>query len=113
MPLLPLQVLLDCHLAGARCPACAFVSVSQRPKECLQSRCSAKLLLCDNVVRYRTQQGSPGEQEVQGVPLPRVHADFTFKSGVERLHTLLPDKAAELQRTPFAIMQVGALQKKL
>lgn len=41
-------------------------------------------------------------------PVPRVHVDYTLKSGVERLQALLPDEAEKLQRTPFAVIQVSS-----
>lgn len=46
------------------------------------------------------------EVELAGKPVARVHVDYTTKSGVERLHTLLPDEADQLQKTPFAVIQV-------
>ena len=39
----------------------------------------------------------------------RVHVDYTLKSGPGRLHEVLPEEAAELQKTPFAVIQVPLL----
>lgn len=39
----------------------------------------------------------------------RVHVDYTVRSGPGRLHQLLPDEADTLKRTPFAVIQVGAM----
>ena len=44
--------------------------------------------------------------DARGQPVSRVHVDYTTRSGVERLHTLLPDEAEKLQKTPFAVIQV-------
>lgn len=46
------------------------------------------------------------ELEQRGQPVARVHVDYTTRSGVERLHMLLPDEAEKLQQTPFAVIQV-------
>ena len=40
-------------------------------------------------------------------PVPRVHVDFTLKSGPARLQAVLPEDAAALSKTPFAVIQVS------
>ena len=39
--------------------------------------------------------------------MSKVHVDYDLRSGIERLHVLLPDEADKLQRTPFAVVQVS------
>ena len=42
-----------------------------------------------------------------GQPVPKVHVDYTTKSGFERLDALVPKEEAErLKKTPFAAIQV-------
>lgn len=43
-----------------------------------------------------------------------VHVDYTSSSGIDRLDALLPDEAAKLRETPFAVIQVRmTLERKL
>jgi len=35
-----------------------------------------------------------------------VHVDYTPKGAPLRLHSVLPDEAEELKKTPFAVIQV-------
>ncbi|KAK9806032.1 hypothetical protein WJX73_007367 [Symbiochloris irregularis] len=56
--------------------------------------------------QLRSQEDLSSELAARNQPVSRVHVDYTLKSGVERLHMLLPDEADKLQRTPFAVIQV-------
>ena len=50
----------------------------------------------------------PTQNVKEGQPVARVHVDYTVKSGPERLQALLPvEEVAQLQKTPFAIIQVS------
>ena len=50
----------------------------------------------------------PTQNVKEGQPVARVHVDYTVKSGPERLQALLSaEEVAELQKTPFAIIQVS------
>ena len=51
--------------------------------------------------------------ELPGLPVSKVHVDYTVKSGVERLHRVLPEEAEKLQKTPFAVIQVHLYQMVL
>ena len=47
----------------------------------------------------------------RGKPVPFVHVDYSTKSGYERLEALVPKEEAErLRKTPFAAIQVSAIQ---
>ena len=42
----------------------------------------------------------------RGKPVQRTHVDYSLNSGPGRLEELLPEEAENLQKTPYAVIQV-------
>jgi hypothetical protein len=53
----------------------------------------------DHTIRRRTEGSNR-------VPVPRVHNDYTVKSGPQRVRDLLPDEAGQLLKQRFAVINV-------
>ena len=53
---------------------------------------------------FRAQNDAELTMTAARAPVPRVHCDYTTRSGIERLAGL-PDEADRLTKTPFAVLQ--------
>jgi len=70
---------------------------------------ASRVHVFDNTVRHghiKAQPENRFELESQGQPVGMVHVDYTPKGAPLRLHSVLPDEAEELKKTPFAVIQV-------
>ncbi|KAK9807623.1 hypothetical protein WJX72_004557 [[Myrmecia] bisecta] len=65
---------------------------------------ATRVHIFDNTIRRGYVKKS--DSSMRGMPVARVHVDYTVKSGPERLQALLPDEADQLTKTPFAVIQV-------
>lgn len=65
-----------------------------------------RVLVFDHTIRRRPSAAPNPAVGVPREPVPRVHNDYTFKSGPQRVRDLLPEQAAELLQRRFSIINV-------
>ena len=71
-----------------------------------QATGAARVLVFDDTVRRRVASPRDGIDRPRREPVPRVHNDYTTKSGPQRVRDLLPDEAERLLRRRFSIINV-------
>ncbi|KAK9813676.1 hypothetical protein WJX73_002659 [Symbiochloris irregularis] len=68
---------------------------------------ASRVHLFDHTLRKGSMRNSDGHvRGGRGQPVPRLHVDYTLRTGHTRLKELLPDEADQLTKTPFAVIQV-------
>jgi hypothetical protein len=65
-----------------------------------------RVVVFDHTVRRRLHETSAGPNTVRREPVPRVHNDYTAKSGPQRVRDLMADEAQTLLRRRFSIINV-------
>jgi hypothetical protein len=67
---------------------------------------AVRIVVFDHTVRRRLENAQDGTSRPRREPVPRVHNDYTAKSGPQRVRDLLPDEAERLLRRRFSIINV-------
>ncbi len=67
---------------------------------------ASRVVIFDHTVRRRIPGVSDRSTGLPRQPVPRVHVDYTVKSGPQRVRDLLPDEADELLRHRFSVINV-------
>jgi hypothetical protein len=67
---------------------------------------AACVVVFDHTVRRRFEDAQDGTDRPRREPVPRVHNDYTLKSGPQRVRDLLPEEAESLLRRRFSIINV-------
>lgn len=67
---------------------------------------AARVVVFDHTIRRRIPGASDRSSGVPRQPVPRVHNDYTVKSGPQRVRDLLGDEADDLLRRRFAVINV-------
>lgn len=65
-----------------------------------------RAVIFDHTIRRRIPGVSDRSTGLPRQPVPRVHVDYTVKSGPQRVRDLLPDEADELLRHRFSVINV-------
>jgi hypothetical protein len=65
-----------------------------------------RVIVFDHTVRRRRDEFEAPADRPARVPVPRVHIDYTLKSGPQRVRDLLPDEASSLLRRRFSVINV-------
>jgi hypothetical protein len=65
-----------------------------------------RVVIFDHTIRRRTAGATDRAYEMPRQPVPRVHVDYTVRSGPQRVRDLLADEASELLRHRFSIVNV-------
>lgn len=67
---------------------------------------AARVLVFDHTIRRRIPGAADRTKGIPRQPVPRVHNDYTVKSGPQRVRDLLGDEADDLLRRRFAVVNV-------
>lgn len=67
---------------------------------------ASRVVVFDHTIRRRIPGVSDRTSGLPRQPVPRVHVDYTVKSGPQRVRDLLPDEAPELLKRRFAVINV-------
>lgn len=67
---------------------------------------ASRVVIFDHTIRRRIPGVSDRSTGLPRQPVPRVHVDYTVKSGPQRVRDLLPDEADELLRHRFSVINV-------
>jgi len=67
---------------------------------------ASRVVVFDHTIRRRIAGVSDRASGFPRQPVPRVHVDYTVKSGPQRLRDVLPDEASELLKKRFAVINV-------
>jgi hypothetical protein len=67
---------------------------------------ASRVVLFDHTVRRRLDDAAELAGRQRREPVPRVHNDYTVKSGPQRVRDLLPDEAEGLLRRRFSVINV-------
>ena len=67
---------------------------------------ASRVVIFDHTIRRRVPGVSDRSTGLPRQPVPRVHVDYTVKSGPQRVRDLLPDEADELLRHRFSVINV-------
>jgi hypothetical protein len=67
---------------------------------------AVRVVVFDHTVRRRPSDGHDDSGRPRREPVPRVHNDYTVKSGPQRVRDLLPDEANYLLRRRFSVLNV-------
>lgn len=65
-----------------------------------------RVLVFDHTVRRRLDEIEAPTGRPARIPVPRVHIDYTLKSGPQRVRDLLPDEAPTLLRRRFSVINI-------
>lgn len=65
-----------------------------------------RVVIFDHTIRRRVAGASDRAYELPRQPVPRVHVDYTVRSGPQRVRDLLADEAQELLRQRFSIVNL-------
>jgi hypothetical protein len=65
-----------------------------------------RVLVFDHTVRRRLDEIEAPAGRPARIPIPRVHIDYTLKSGPQRVRDLLPDEAPTLLRGRFSVINI-------
>jgi hypothetical protein len=67
---------------------------------------ASRVVIFDHTIRRRVEGTDDRTTGLPRQPVPRVHVDYTIKSGPQRVRDLLADEADELLRRRFAVINV-------
>ncbi|HUI61651.1 MAG TPA: CmcJ/NvfI family oxidoreductase [Steroidobacteraceae bacterium] len=67
---------------------------------------ASRVVVFDHTIRRRVAGAEDRTSGLPRQPVPRVHNDYTLKSGPQRVRDLLPDEADQLLRGRFAVINV-------
>jgi len=67
---------------------------------------AARVVVFDHTIRRRIAGAADRSSGVPRQPVPRVHNDYTVKSGPQRVRDLLGDEAEDLLKRRFAVVNV-------
>jgi hypothetical protein len=67
---------------------------------------ASRVVIFDHTIRRRVADATDRAYEMPRQPVPRVHVDYTVKSGPQRVRDLLAEEAPELLRRRFSIVNV-------
>jgi hypothetical protein len=67
---------------------------------------ASRVVVFDHTIRRRIAGVSDRSRGFPRQPVPRVHVDYTVKSGPQRLRDVLPEEAPELLKKRFAVINV-------
>jgi hypothetical protein len=67
---------------------------------------ASRVVVFDHTIRRRIPGASDRATGIPRQPVPRVHNDYTLKSGPQRVRELLGDEADELLRRRFSVVNV-------
>ena len=67
---------------------------------------ASRVVVFDHTIRRRVPGASDRTSGLPRQPVPRVHVDYTVKSGPQRVRDLLPDEAPALLKRRFAVINV-------
>ncbi|HSD73794.1 MAG TPA: CmcJ/NvfI family oxidoreductase [Steroidobacteraceae bacterium] len=67
---------------------------------------ASRAVIFDHTIRRRIDGAADRTTGVPRQPVPRVHVDYTVKSGPQRVRDLLADEADELLRRRFSVINV-------
>lgn len=67
---------------------------------------ASRVVVFDHTMRRRIPGASDRTTGLPRQPVPRVHVDYTVKSGPQRVRDLLPEEAPELLKKRFAVVNV-------
>jgi hypothetical protein len=67
---------------------------------------AVRVVVLDHTVRRRVEDAADSTSRPRREPVPRVHNDYTVKSGPQRVRDLLGDEAEDLLRRRFSIINI-------
>jgi hypothetical protein len=67
---------------------------------------ASRVVVFDHTIRRRIPGATDRSTGIPRQPVPRVHNDYTVKSGPQRVHDLLGDEADGLLQTRFSVINV-------